>query len=69
MIYISVKPYHNSFGNDNNDANEEYSGESFDVSTHDIEGFKEGPFGEANSNFVQSEIEQNIQHSGSIESK
>ena len=61
------KSYHHSFGNHNNNENEEYSDESFDVSTHDIEGFKEGPFGNANSNFVKSEIEQNIQHSSSIE--
>ena len=63
------KSYHHTFGSNNDNANEEYSDESFDVSTHDIEGFKEGPFGNANSNFVKSEIEQNIQHSASIESE
>lgn len=66
-----VKPYHQSFGNNENNANQEYNDESsFDVSTHDIEGFKEGhSFGNADSNFVKSEIEQNIQHSSNGDSE
>ena len=62
--------FHQSFGNNDKNVNQEYNDESsFEVSTHDIEGFKEGhSFGNANSNFVKSEIAQNIQHSSNVDS-